>query len=246
MWKLDGTLASLNTPELSAALDLAQPHRGVKLLAVRRDDESHSHPAGEILQVHFPIRPGPADIQDSWVRMEDVVAIYSQTKIRQVRSEIYWRLVRPAPAALGIEMILSVQTDLLDASATTSTSSQLAVEEVIWWSDPQRIDSTRCIRSGDESIDAHRETGRGLFIFRPSGVSYSYLEMMHPADFFSATLHWHGAVAVLHWQLFPESLEKGVIRRARSRGLFVPRSDDVSNAARLYTEFSSSPPPLTT
>jgi hypothetical protein len=41
-------------------------------------------------------------------------------------------------------------------------------------------------------------------------------------------------------------LEKGVILRARRRGVFVPRANDNEAAARCYEAFAKSPPPLTT
>jgi hypothetical protein len=98
--------------------------------------------------------------------------------------------------------------------------------------------------------------GTGVFLFRPvgagvGGVEFSYVEMIFPSDFCCASVRWgdtqgQTAKAVLHSELFPESLEKGVIRRARLRGLFVPRADDLVTASQLFAEFAASPPPLTT
>jgi hypothetical protein len=46
--------------------------------------------------------------------------------------------------------------------------------------------------------------------------------------------------------LFPESLEKGVIRRGRVRGWFLPREGDADAAAERYRQWLAEPPPLTT
>jgi hypothetical protein len=45
--------------------------------------------------------------------------------------------------------------------------------------------------------------------------------------------------------LFPERLEKGVIRRGRLAGIFVPRDGDEEAAAHFYRQWRASPPPLT-
>jgi hypothetical protein len=51
----------------------------------------------------------------------------------------------------------------------------------------------------------------------------------------------------LSWSLFPESLEKGVIRRVRACGLFLPRQNDEWNTVNsLIQQFMDSPPILTT
>jgi hypothetical protein len=50
----------------------------------------------------------------------------------------------------------------------------------------------------------------------------------------------------LRHRLFVSRLEKGVILRARVRGVLVIREDDCSLAAAAYHRFVKSPPPLTT
>ena len=47
-------------------------------------------------------------------------------------------------------------------------------------------------------------------------------------------------------KLFPERLEKGVIRRGRICAWFLPREADLAIAAELFRRFVSQPPPLTT
>ena len=54
-----------------------------------------------------------------------------------------------------------------------------------------------------------------------------------------------GTLRVSH-QLFSERLEKGVILRARLRGVFLPRQRDTRVAAACYTAFAAAEPPLAT
>ena len=246
MWKLDGTHATLDTPEFAASLDLAQPHLGLKVATPQRDGHISSRSEGQILQVHFPLPPRAEDVQDCWTRGADLVVTYSQRSGRQVTSEIYWRLVRSCTDMFGTELILSVQTDLLDASPTTSASSQIPAAEAYWLRNPESLESGSYLRSTDSLLQIDRAAGQGLFVFRIAGSPFSYVEMVHPTDFCSATVHWDDGAALLRWQLFPDSLEKGVIRRARLRGLFVSQDNDLANAVRCFQEFAASPPPLTT
>jgi hypothetical protein len=46
--------------------------------------------------------------------------------------------------------------------------------------------------------------------------------------------------------LFPERLEKGVIRLARICGWFMPAENDLATAVELAKRFVAEPPPLTT
>jgi hypothetical protein len=73
----------------------------------------------------------------------------------------------------------------------------------------------------------------------------SYAEMVHPSDFVRADVSADNSGVRLKTELFPESLEKGVIRRARMRALFIARSADEAVAAGLWCDFSTAAPPLT-
>jgi hypothetical protein len=245
MWKLDGTRGQLNTPELSASLDLTQPHRGLHVATIFRDGHSSAIGDNHVLQVHFPEEPRAEDVQDSWIRGTDLVVTYAQRKNRQVTAEIYWRLVGGANS-VGTELILSVQTDLLDATPTTSAASEIITDEVLWLGDPTAPHTAESLKMAISAAAFDRTRGQGIFIFRLAGSRLSYVDMVHPTDFSSASLRQRDGSAVLDWQLFPDSLEKGVIRRARLRGLFVNRQDDLALAARCFQEFTTSPLPLTT
>lgn len=243
MWKLDGTVAAIHLQTFSAALDVARPHLGLELKA-------HPQPGaavtGHVLQVQFPVPPAADELQEHWTRCDDLIAIYAQTKVRQFQPEVYWRLVRTQDTPAGIELIVSVETSLLDATPATGVSSRMPAGQVLWLNDLQQPELGMELRAGTELTDAHRANGIGLFVFRPAGIGLSYVEMVHPSDFLSASIRWEGETAVLQSQLFHESLEKGVIRRGRVRGVLVAREADRITACQLFREFADSRPPLTT
>jgi hypothetical protein len=61
----------------------------------------------------------------------------------------------------------------------------------------------------------------GLFLYRFGQLPGGYLEMVHPADFDHVEFEPGPNPGILRsrFKLFEEHLEKGVIRRARVRGL---------------------------
>jgi hypothetical protein len=97
------------------------------------------------------------------------------------------------------------------------------------------------------AIDA--DSGTGCLLFRLPGGELSYAEMVHAADFQHDELSWedrpHGVLRIAH-RLFRTSLEKGVILRARVRGVFLPRQNDAAIAAECYAAFVAADPPLGT
>jgi hypothetical protein len=70
--------------------------------------------------------------------------------------------------------------------------------------------------------------------------------MVHPADFFEDELVTHHACAAeLRHNLFRNSLEKGVILRARIRGVFWSEPGDAAALCnREFNSFKSSYTPL--
>jgi hypothetical protein len=79
------------------------------------------------------------------------------------------------------------------------------------------------------------------------GAAYSYAEMVHPADFAGASLELRGEELLrFSHPLFAERLEKGVIRRVRLCGVFLPRDRDLEKASAIYRNFIAEPLPLTT
>ncbi len=83
-------------------------------------------------------------------------------------------------------------------------------------------------------------------MFRLHGCDASYAEMVVPADFQGGRVQQTPECTRLAYELFPESLEKGVIRRGRIRSLFLPRQRDAQAAWDVYEDLCTGTPPLTT
>jgi len=70
--------------------------------------------------------------------------------------------------------------------------------------------------------------------------------MVHPSDFAGASVALDGRQPmVVNSTLFPERLEKGVIRRGRICGWLMPVENDLATATILARSFVDEPLPLT-
>ncbi|HEV3006706.1 MAG TPA: hypothetical protein VGX78_19705 [Pirellulales bacterium] len=229
-WRLDAQFAALHCGPLSASADLGMPSQGLTRV------HWHAQPlvGCQLLGVEVDSLAAQTagTLADRYQRSGDLVATYEQTAARPFRVQVYWRAVLPhAEHALPtIDLQVSVQTSLLDCRAAITTASLLA-------------DCESCDVLGSKCDNQ----GPFARLFRPAGLEVSYAEMIHPSDFRgveSATLadrcQW------CRTKLFGRALEKGIILRARVRGVFVPRPNDVARATAAFDDFSRQPPPLTT
>ena len=136
----------------------------------------------------------------------------------------------------AVDLQISVQTSLLNSRPTLTTATALNDAELLH------------LVANESQPSRHRYD-----LFRPRGCGVSYVEMIHPADEAAGAL-FVGGLGVnqrnppggIHHHLFASFLEKGVIVRARLRGLFLPREHDTELAAEAYGQFLAAPPPLTT
>jgi hypothetical protein len=180
------------------------------------------------------------------------VASYAKSPHGAVKPHIYWRAMQDAArTAAGVQLILSMQTDELDSQPESLVKSRLPASEVFVLDsvseyvperlDPAALPAEYTALAGDAAC---------LFLFRLAEAGISYAEMVHPGDFVSARLEGNPAAdgagqLTLVWTLFPESLEKGVIRRSRIAGWLLPSENDLAHAAELFRQFVEAPLPLT-
>jgi hypothetical protein len=120
----------------------------------------------------------------------------------------------------------------------------------VWRMERDNDDGFALLDSTSEEMDCTRADCLSVFVFRPPRDDFSYIQMVHPTDFHRTTVsieqrEKQNQVCVVH-ELFPDPLEKGVIRRGRVRGWFVDRADDLRAAAECYRQWIDEPPPLTT
>ena len=240
-WTLLAETATLKTPGLEASLSVDLPAQGLASLRWQGKELS----TWRILQVLVPEIQSPQSlsVQESYVRGADLVASYRADEIGQRQPHIYWRFVEQASrGAAGVQMIVSSQTSLLDSDPQLVCTSHFAGEELLSH-DGQRS-FQRIQTSGQEDVAVS-----SAYLVRAAGADFSFLEMIHPTDFAGAVVRPAGGSSGTwqsQFQLFPERLEKGVIRRARLAAWFVPRSGDVETSSELFQQFVEEPPPLTT
>lgn len=195
------------------------------------------------------------EIVERYVRGADLVVTFAKVEPYNVSPQFYWRAKNlESRSAVAIEFIASMQTDLLDSDVAGSVSSFGLDAEVFLASElsAPKFHPVSCPVGASSPAGAlvdfkRADSPEPLFVFRNSTLGLSYAEMVHPSDFIAAELLCNDAQPwLLNWTLFPERLEKGVIRRARICGWFLPAENDLEVAVELARRFVNEPPPLTT
>jgi hypothetical protein len=154
---------------------------------------------------------------------------------------------------VSVELILSMRTDLLDSQPQTLVFSSLRCDEVLS-SLRLDVDAFRAASPGKlQRADLSEEDVPAYLFRRPRSpgrkrvdAGVSYFQMVHPDDFFATDYRSKRYREQLTTTLFPERLEKGVIRRARVCGWFLPAENDLAVAVELARQFIDEPLPLTT
>lgn len=240
-WKLNPPRAQCEHSGLKATLDLRSPHKGLQLaegcqvLGVRCLGDELLEPS------------------DCYQRGADLVATYPHRPEFPVRVQIYWRVVSPEqlpPHAAGIDLQVSVQTPLLAACPRVTASSELRTSGACRLLDESlgRFVPLDPVGAGSPNAGQPRP---GCTLVRGAALDgRSYVEMVHPQDDSSNAAEWSGQQPTkqlrLSHTLFADSLEKGVILRARLRGILLPQSGDEAAALNAYASFIAAELPLTT
>ncbi len=192
--------------------------------------------------------PSP-QLAESYVRGADLFARYAPIPPSNIAPEIYWRAALDSPRdVVRIEFILSLHTDLLDSrpDAVVMTLAQNASIYHVADLTSRRaspVTAPFAVHAGQTN------KSHSLLLIRNKGQRFSYAQMAHPMDFVSTALidcdptqGWH----LFHTKLLAERLEKGVIRRTRICGWFLPAENDLALAVELARQFIDEPLPLTT
>ena len=150
----------------------------------------------------------------------------------------------------AFDLILSVNTSLLDNNPQSRVSSRIAAIETVFElvADAagkltfQEVDPAK---SGSTAGRIEYMSGTGCFLTRIGSSELSFAQMVHPVDFGGAILDVNQQSFAISHQLFQQRLEKGVILRARVRAAVLRRQDDLSTAQAAYERFANAEPPLT-
>jgi hypothetical protein len=243
-WQLEGDAASLSCGPLTGRVDA--DGRGVRFTVATWQGEL-SDAFGVLISAGPGPRPAVIEVAERYVRGQDFVATYAESAEFPVAPHFYWRATLHEPAAVQIEMIMSVQTDLLDSNPEATVNS-FALESQLFCASALQENAFREIASGPQPISLDGSASQEhLILFRNEDLRLSYAQMVHPSDFVAMEIQTaESRPWLVTSTLFPESLEKGVIRRGRICGWFLPAENDLATAAHLARQFVEEPLPLTT
>jgi hypothetical protein len=230
LWRLDSDLATFTHGALTATVRISQPQLGLHDVRVG----GRAIAGAELLAPRYlNAETWPAPM-DCFVRGGDLVVTYPFTHARSVRVQVYWRAVpletmaTAAACLAAIDVQISVQTPLLDSRPGMLLCSRFTEPAIA------RV-----------SVDAANEEASPWVFGLNDDVSYA--EMIHPSDVETEAYSEVNGHAQLSRSLFEGALEKGVILRARARGVFLTTAQaNPDNVAALYEQFVNSPLPLTT
>ncbi len=234
-WSLSESIARLTVPAITGEVAVLYPWRGFSPALSKQANVGLLKVITRATQ-----HDAPETLVDCYQRGVDLIATYAQTPERTVRPQVYWRYLNAGEVS-GVELILSAQTSLLDSQPLTSVESTLPVGDVLAISSSGELSSPAW--TGDWQTGASAPVG---VLFRPRDWQVSYLELIHPSDLAAVQLTQQAGLPSVRWQLFPERLEKGVVRRGRVRGLFLPRAQDEALTKAALASFADSPLVLST
>ena len=250
-WTLRGQLAEFVAGEFCCTLDLANPAAGLRVTAPKLPR------ALELFKLNLP-NIAVADIAgrlDAFVRGDDLVANYEETPQPRFRTQVYWRRRSHVTAqpSLAIELVISMQTELLDTQPALEVISSVVGELAVCdFSVSPRMEPVNA--TSGEIRKLHGEGKPAAFLTKCGG-DWSYFEAAHPLDSEECVVRVAStcdqsresrqAVFELRHRLLAHRLEKGVILRSRILGALFPPPGGLQPASKAYAEFANSALPLT-
>jgi hypothetical protein len=237
LWQIDPATAKLCAERLRGEVRLDNPATGIGQLAW-----NNAPLDGSILGVSAGESGAP---QEAFARGTDLVAVYETTGPQSFSWQVYWRAIERDGDSDGdvivLDAILSFQTALLESFPGARTQSQLSADEAWLVGSDGKSKKVDPQQFGSGPTD-----DCNCVVLRTSTGNWSYAEMTHPLDQGTFQLaRSENGQTLLQRELGGSFLEKGVIRRLRLRGAFLPRENDLGRAAGLFTELATESPPLT-
>jgi len=247
VWELDGESARLTAGRLTGRIDLRCSQQGIADLRWGGQPLACERMVGLALRrsQHGEDVPLAESTADRFIRGSSLLATYSARAQRPVQTDVAWTVTGDDEETVVIDVVVSVRTDLAEAQPGMVATSRLRAGR-LW----------RLIEGGFEPVNVppvgspHRiwpEAGPACLLVGLASPPVSYAEMLHPADFdrwdLGEVRRVGSSIQVEH-HLFPEPLEKGVIVRARLRGVFLAERGAGESAAAIYRSFCGEKPPL--
>lgn len=220
---------------LATALDLDHPRRGI---TVEQSGSTVHSLLGLDLGSHF-------HLADSWVRGDDVTAVYETSDSRRLRTTAMWRVRHGSGSQRAWELITSTQTSLLHSDPEVAVVCDIAAAELpsgssIWgslqgehvhWHHGVPQDPVCVLVNCDGAV-------------APEGLSI--LVATHPDEARRMQLHGEDTRIVVECRLFSNALEKGVLLRSRVLAAIGPSANAREWSTTLVRAFAASAPILTT
>lgn len=235
-WSVSGTSASLLRSPFALEIDLARPVQGMRL-------PSLASAGGPASLLGWSWRRDANELEqppvDWYLRDRVLTAVYAGHVGAPWDIQIDWHVVAPvaelADVQCVVDVVVSVQTDLLEAYPTVL-----------------------CRTQGDQAPSRFWQAGPadGFVpwdgIATPLAASWSpgtdrghaYLEFGVPADF-ELQRPAPGAASTC-WEYRRSFQEKGVIRRLRMRAVWLASSVSPEDVARCWADLAAQPLPLST
>ena len=194
-----------------------------------------------------------ASMVDHYIRQQDLVVTYQRDQPQHLRPQIDWRYVeqsvddrsgRPT-ACSGIQLLVSLTTNRLDAQPTLSVASRFQADEVLSLVARAAVNTSDATDLADANLSSEPVGGHPIVLFRRDGQEHSWVQMIYPSDLLRLELtscRQTGCESRL--RMLGEHLEKGVIRRVQLAAWRVPREHDRQIARQLFRQFVVSPPPI--
>ena len=224
-WRVESQHAAFESDPWRVEFAPAKPQSGLSI--TRRDGSTYSG----VLAIDFPGARDTETVSDCYPRGVDLVTTYEQHADRTVLPHIYIRVVEASDSLLALQLIVSMQTSLLASAPATVIRS------------PLQQGPLQCLDANGQWSSDSPATPLATLQRLPNNVSF--FQAIHPSDF-ESTADLEPKVGV-GYRVFGQSLEKGVIRRARiMAGLTATHEDDANMAKRCFEQQLSEAPPLTT
>ena len=212
------------------------PEQGLHNISV----DPLSLPALRLFCISWPAAP-PSFLfstPEFYIHQDDLLVTYPESASCPFTLQLHWH-IRSRGKSLGtkIDLVASVNTSLLGIEPRICLES---------WLPNCRYD---LLVGEDDSVDPRKQSliNGVLCHLGPGGLNYT--QMLHPKDQRTepevlVRKSEHGLR--LSQTMFSQSLEKGVIVRARVCGYLMQVENTVDSALRLLHEFASGEPPLST
>jgi hypothetical protein len=241
-WKIDGPIAIATLRDYHLQVDTADPRRGVQWTT-----ETKQSFRGPTLQfIAPPSAKGNLQLADLYVRGRDLVATYEQLPGAEVQPTLYWRLLHHTGLnAIGVELLISMQTSRLDSHPQCAVESALPGVRTSAWDMQQKLWHYSTENSPKFDVQFTSQAQGSVTWFSAPKEHYSYVEVAYPDDLISQ----HITLGRCETCFFAEHLEKGVIRRGRIAGWITPNQSLMSGPAAVFDLLEAAyraPLPLTT